>query len=220
MAFGMKNAEIILPNVTNFIQFAVNEECSTYEEGCKQYVPFLKSGKPVFHFEYATVNNRGGYPEIRSTYQNLTNFNSRQLLDYYCLRNSYGNPDFVTADMGAQFSTVIKLLDLGGWAMYCDGSYAETPTSQTVGGREEGGNARGGRGGRGSDAPASPQPRPYNQPAPYYQPSPYQAPQSGYQPQPYQQPEPNQGRGDGPWWDFLGLFGGRSGRGGRDEDDR
>jgi hypothetical protein len=203
MAFGMKNAEIILPNVTDFIQFAVNEECSTYEEGCKQYVPFLKSGKPVFHFEYATADMSRGYPQIHSTYQNLTNLNSRDLLDYYCLRKSFGNPDFVTADMGAQFSTVIKLLDLGGWAMYCDGSWADTPTSQTTGGSEEGGRgSRGGRGGRGSQpAPAQPY-QPYQQYQPY---------------QPYQQPNPNQGNNDRPWWDVLGIF---SGGGGRGDDDR
>jgi len=167
MAMGMKNAESILPNVTDFIQFAVNEECTTYstdEDGCWQYEPFLKSGKPVFHFEYVNVDNRAsswGRPRIQSVYKNWANLTSEQLLSYYCFRNNFGFPYLPKPDVGSLFSTAIKKLDLGGWVMYCDGTYAETPTQQTVGGPDreldpEWRGKEGQRGGRGGKSPKRP----------------------------------------------------------------
>jgi hypothetical protein len=159
MSMGMKNAESILPNVTDFIQFAVNEECTTYstdEDGCWQYGPFLRSGKPVFHFEYVNVDTSLGYPRIQSVYQNWANLSSPEILDYYCFRNNFGFPNLPEPDVGALFSTAIKKLDLGGWVMYCDGSYAETPTAQTVGGPDREldpgwrGKDQGQRGGKGA----------------------------------------------------------------------
>jgi len=149
MSIGMKNAEQILRNVTDFIQFAVNEECTTYEEGCKQYIPFIQTGKPVFHFEYVTVDNSAGYPNIKSIYPNLMKFNSRDILDYYCLRKNFDNPDFISADVGVRFTTAVKLLDLAGWVMYCDGTWAETPVAQTLAAGDMEGSGRGGRGQRG-----------------------------------------------------------------------
>jgi hypothetical protein len=137
MSMGMKNAESILPNVTSFIEFAVNEECTTYstdDDGCWQYEPFLKSGKPVFHFEYVNVDTSLGYPRIQSVYKDWANLSSPEILDYYCFRNNFSFPHLPSAEVGALFSTTIKKLDLGGWVMYCDGTYAETPTAQTLGG--------------------------------------------------------------------------------------
>jgi hypothetical protein len=134
MSIGLKNAENILPNVTDVIQFAVNEECSTYELGCRQYEPFLKTGKPVFHYEYVKVSKtrNGGRPTLQSVYPQWANLSTNDIQSYYCLRNSFGNAELVTPDVGRLFSTAIKALDLGGWVMYCDGTYGETPTSQTV----------------------------------------------------------------------------------------
>jgi hypothetical protein len=161
---GMKNAESILPNVTDFIQFAVNEECATYsaeEDGCWQYIPFLKSGKPVFHFEYVNVDQSRGYPQIQSVYKTWANLSSPDILSYYCLRNNFGFPFLPNPQDGALFSTVIKRLDLGGWAMYCDGTFGETPTTQTVGGPDreldpgwqgQGSQAKG-KGGKKGDGP-------------------------------------------------------------------
>ncbi|KAF2664109.1 hypothetical protein BT63DRAFT_101021 [Microthyrium microscopicum] len=141
MAVGMKNAESILANVTDFIEFAVNEECATYstdEDGCMLYVPFLAKGKPVFHFEYVNVNSPSlfsrGAPSIQSVYKNWANLSSADILSYYCLQNNFGFPYLPNSTVGAMFSTAVKKLDLGGWVMYCDGTYAETPTAQTVGG--------------------------------------------------------------------------------------
>jgi len=216
MSMGMKNAESILPNVTEFIQFAVNEECTTYstdEDGCWQYTPFLKAGKPVFHFEYVNVQATQGYrPQIQSIYKNWANLSSENILSYYCLRNNFGFPYLPPPDVGALFSTAIKKLDLGGWVMYCDGTFGETQTSQTVGGpdreldpgwqgRQQGGKGKGGKKGDGPElldpsqaiggGSGGPPPEGYDQ-TQYQQPQ-QQQPRPRPRPQPvpqYQQPAP------------------------------
>ena len=198
---GMKNAESILPNVTDFIQFAVNEECSTYstdEDGCWQYEPFLRSGKPVFHFEYVNVDNSLGYPRIQSVYKDWANLSSPDILSYYCFRNNFNFPYLPKADVGALFSTTIKKLDLGGWVMYCDGSYAETPTAQTVGGPDREldpewqGRGQGQRGLRGKKGSGPELVEPQNA-------------LGGSQ---NQGQTINEGSSNGPrpWWDTLGLL--------------
>jgi len=159
MSMGLKNAEELLPNVTQYIHFAVNEECATYERGCKQYEPLLRAGKPVFHFEYVKILDKNGrVPTLQSVYPQWANLSSRAIQDYYCLRNNFGNAELVGPDIGRLFSTAIKLLDLGGWVMYCDGSFSETPTSQTtsIPGERPVESSRGGRGqsGRGQEAQA------------------------------------------------------------------
>jgi Glycoside-hydrolase family GH114 len=205
MSIGMKNAESILPNVTDFIQFAVNEECSTYstdEDGCWQYTPFLQSGKPVFHFEYVNVDTSLGYPRIQSVYKTWANLSSPDILDYYCFRNNFGFPHLPNRETGALFSTAIKKLDLGGWVMYCDGTYAETPTSQTVGGPDreldpgwEGRQSQ--RGGKKGEGPELVDPQNAFGGG---------ARQGGGR---ELGPEPNEGSsnsGSQPWWNPLGWF--------------
>jgi len=160
MSIGLKNAENILPNVTDVIQFAVNEECTTYELGCTQYEPFLKTGKPVFHYEYVKVSKarNGARPEMQSVYPQWANLSTADIQSYYCLRNSFGNAAFVSPSVGRLFSTAIKALDLGGWVMYCDGTYGDTPTSQTIDASDSRGSGLsgifGGRGQRGGQSDA------------------------------------------------------------------
>jgi len=146
MAVGMKNAETILPNITDYIHFAVNEECSTYEEGCKQYGRMIEQGKPVFHFEYVAPQAKTyGKPSIKSVYAKWANLSSTEILDYYCLRKNFGNADLIGPELGTKFDTAIKLMDLGGWVMYCDGSYAETPVNQKAYASKDGFEPRGGQ---------------------------------------------------------------------------
>jgi hypothetical protein len=99
MATGLKNALEILPSVQNLVEFAVNEECAG-DGSCSSYEGF---GKPVYHIEY---------PSTTSVSQS-----ARQ---QYCLQGE---------QLGSQITTVIKLLDLKGWVMYCDGSSATSPTT-------------------------------------------------------------------------------------------
>lgn len=57
---GLKNADEILPHVQDVIEFAVNEECMTYNGSCSQYEPFVNPkewyarAKPVYHVEYVS----------------------------------------------------------------------------------------------------------------------------------------------------------------------
>ncbi|KAI4256599.1 MAG: hypothetical protein LQ352_002039 [Teloschistes flavicans] len=51
LSIGLKNAGIILPQVENLMQWAVNEQCVKYNE-CELFESFVENGKPVFHIEY------------------------------------------------------------------------------------------------------------------------------------------------------------------------
>ena len=63
IAIGLKNAIEILPKVSQYAEFAVNEEC-VWEGNCNVYTDFTKGGKtrdgkqvvgkPVFHVEYVS----------------------------------------------------------------------------------------------------------------------------------------------------------------------
>jgi hypothetical protein len=52
MAVGLKNGGDIVTNVTNSVDWEVNEECLVYDE-CSLYEPFISADKPVFHIEYS-----------------------------------------------------------------------------------------------------------------------------------------------------------------------
>jgi Glycoside-hydrolase family GH114 len=60
LAIGLKNAEEILPNVKDDIEFAVNEEC-TKTNRCSWYLDLLKANKPVFHIEYGTKSDLSNF---------------------------------------------------------------------------------------------------------------------------------------------------------------
>ncbi|MBV6703280.1 endo alpha-1,4 polygalactosaminidase, partial [Kitasatospora aureofaciens] len=51
LAIGLKNDLDQIPALINDFDFAVNEECSQYDE-CDRVAPFVKAGKAVFHVEY------------------------------------------------------------------------------------------------------------------------------------------------------------------------
>jgi hypothetical protein len=115
MAMGLKNALGILGQVGSSMEFAVNEECATYN-GCRAYEPFLRSGKPVYHIEYVTFNIRNGTQvDIRAEDKpRLASLTSDQLKAAYCLETGQ-----VSNGMAEYFSTVIKTLDLSDWVLYC-----------------------------------------------------------------------------------------------------
>ncbi|MGW2374344.1 MULTISPECIES: endo alpha-1,4 polygalactosaminidase [Kitasatospora] len=51
LAIGLKNDLDQIPALLPDFDFAVNEECSQFDE-CDRVSPFIKAGKPVFHVEY------------------------------------------------------------------------------------------------------------------------------------------------------------------------
>jgi hypothetical protein len=130
MSIGLKNAEGILPQVANDVDFAVNEGCQTSGD-CKVYTPFLQSGKAVFHIEYANIVPQGpaGGISVSSNAQSLRGLSPEQIRQVMCVeRSALGQPVDVGGLPPTAFSTVIKTRILDGWVLYCDGSYTNTPT--------------------------------------------------------------------------------------------
>jgi predicted KAP-like P-loop ATPase len=50
LAIGLKNAQAIIPNVINVIQFAVNEQCHENKE-CSTYKSLTSANLAVFNIE-------------------------------------------------------------------------------------------------------------------------------------------------------------------------
>jgi hypothetical protein len=117
----------MLNDVSDDIQFAVNEECLA-TRNCDQYNNFLaprrqrggrasrpKIGKPVFHIEYTEESLKGG-PVKRNVSSAAVAGLDRQQRRQCLQRNRRGN----------LFSTTIKAVNLDGWVLYCDGVMANT----------------------------------------------------------------------------------------------
>jgi hypothetical protein len=71
LAIGLKNSQVILPQVSDVIQFAVNEQCSQYKE-CPLYNSLLASKKPVFNVEYQQSTNLCANPSLSTVYKRLS----------------------------------------------------------------------------------------------------------------------------------------------------
>ncbi|MEV7774415.1 endo alpha-1,4 polygalactosaminidase [Kitasatospora sp. NPDC086791] len=57
LAIGLKNDLDQIPALLPDFDFAVNEECSQFDE-CDRVAPFIKAGKAVFHVEYKLDTDR------------------------------------------------------------------------------------------------------------------------------------------------------------------
>jgi hypothetical protein len=101
MSIGLKNAGDIIPSVLPAVEFSVNEQCVQYNE-CTQFAAFINVFKPVFHIEYPC--------EMKSK----------------TIKSLYAKTG--PAKGAAEFSTVLKNMDLDGWVQFCDGSTANTTT--------------------------------------------------------------------------------------------
>jgi hypothetical protein len=151
MSMGLKNAEELLDSVLPYINFAVNEECASManSEGCEPYSPLIRAGKPVFHIEYAKWTPMGANNvTIRSDKMAYMRYTSDALEQLYCLNTTLRGMKRVPGDVAPLFSTVIKVLGLDGWVLYCDGKWGVTVTT-TTGAENLPNQGRGGKGGRG-----------------------------------------------------------------------
>lgn len=100
MAIGLKNAAAIVDPVLDFVDFQVNEQCGTYGE-CSQFQPFIRADKPVFGIAYTKKENT--VP---------SNADVSRICD---TPGSTG------------FSTVIKHMSLGDWAIMCQSRNQSVP---------------------------------------------------------------------------------------------
>jgi len=120
MSTGLKNAQEILPNVLDTVQFAINEECVAQEDtGCTEYNDLLAQGKAVFHIEYVDEGSNGSDGKKVGKRDEPQGVDQSQL-DTYC----------VTSGIGSQLSTVVKYLALDGWVQYCDGEIDTTAINE------------------------------------------------------------------------------------------
>jgi len=99
LAIGLKNAMGILSQVMDVIEFGVNEQCMEYQE-CGDYDDFLASGRPVLHIEYPNSAPDMTTAQIETACSNM----------------------FTDASTKSGFNTILKTMDLDGWAAYCDGT--------------------------------------------------------------------------------------------------
>lgn len=51
LGIGLKNTLSQIPDLIDFVDFQVNEQCHEYAE-CSELLPFIAAGKPVFNAEY------------------------------------------------------------------------------------------------------------------------------------------------------------------------
>lgn len=120
MAIGLKNSQGILNDVRGDIEFAVNEECATYDE-CAAYQTLLSEngGKPVFHVEYAKYSVGDNRKVVlRGDSSKLRGKSSDELKSQFCLGSNSGS--------STTFSTVIKQKALDGFVLYCDDTWTVT----------------------------------------------------------------------------------------------
>ncbi len=90
LSVGLKNALEYIPDVQADFDWALNEECLSYDE-CGELAPFLAAGKAVFHTEYVDEASEGP-----------------------------GRRDEVCAEPSrAGFSTLIKTWDLDAFSLAC-----------------------------------------------------------------------------------------------------
>ena len=95
LSIGLKNAEEIIPEVINFMQWSVNEQCEQYDE-CDTFRPFIQQNKPIFHVEYPKGNTNNNDPVSSDTFNKICDSKS-----------------------AAGFSTIIKNLNLDSWIESC-----------------------------------------------------------------------------------------------------
>lgn len=90
LSIGLKNDVDQIPDLVEHFDWALNEECMSYDE-CDTTVPFIEAGKAVFHVEY--VDNAA---------------DAQALADMVCSNSN-----------GLGFSTLIKEWDLGPFRLAC-----------------------------------------------------------------------------------------------------
>ncbi len=90
LSVGLKNALDLVPQLVGDFDWALNEECLSYDE-CSSLAPFIAANKAVFHVEY--VDNQGqGSAKLNSVCGDSTT---------------------------SGFSSLVKLWDLDAWRLAC-----------------------------------------------------------------------------------------------------
>lgn len=149
MSVGIKNCIEILGDIFDDVDFAISEECVQYLN-CTVYSNFTTAprpdtiGKPVFEVEYLNYTYNGGWSDegvalkpdqFKTKNVNFPGLTNEKLRRKLCNLDEPG----VTIDKPyLKINTVIKTLDLDGFAMTCDGNVEKTQTKDVEGQRGPG----------------------------------------------------------------------------------
>jgi hypothetical protein len=66
LAVGLKNSGEQVPNLVDYYDFELNEECHLYEE-CDALTPFTAAGKPIWNAEYPESDDLAGAQALSTT---------------------------------------------------------------------------------------------------------------------------------------------------------
>jgi hypothetical protein len=128
LSTGLKNAQEILPQVMNDVQFAVNEQCVTQTDRttkCTEYNDFLAAGKPVLHIEYVDDGSSKSIAAKKALARTAV-VERRDAKEGVNINKARREVLCNVSINGSKLSTVIKYLSLDGWVLYCDGSAVTT----------------------------------------------------------------------------------------------
>lgn len=118
LSIGLKNANTIVADVVDLMQWSVNEQCHQYEE-CSDFDAFIEQGKPVFNVEYPKGDTVDDNNPVTS-----------EQLQMAC--ND-------TAAAGAKgFSTIVKNMNLNYFTETCDGLVVSVAGDASSGGNNGG----------------------------------------------------------------------------------
>lgn len=96
LSIGLKNAAEIVSTVVGIVDYCVNEECVKYNE-CSTFAPFIQQGKAVFHVEYPKGSDTNNALAVSSSTR----------------------AEVCDASGTAQFSTILKNMELDSWIETC-----------------------------------------------------------------------------------------------------
>lgn len=105
LSIGLKNANAIIPDLVDRMQWSINEECHHYDE-CGDFSAFIEQGKPVFNVEY---------PKGEKT-------NNNDPVTAEQLQMACNTTDAVG------FSTIVKNINLDWFTETCNGTVVTAPS--------------------------------------------------------------------------------------------
>lgn len=96
ISIGLKNANDIVDDVVNIVEFSVQEQCVYYQE-CDNFRLFIENDKAVFHVEYPKGDKVDNNKNV-----------SLSVYDKYCNDKS-----------ASRFSSILKNMNLDNWLQLC-----------------------------------------------------------------------------------------------------
>lgn len=114
LSVGLKNTLALIPQLVGGFDWALDEECELYGE-CAALEPFISAGKAVFHCEYLDSEGDADDDESGDADDDDSDSDDTKAPNVYAL-----TPAQICANKPANFSTIIKNLDLDAYRSSCN----------------------------------------------------------------------------------------------------